>query len=363
MDAVAVCAVLARTPHLNAGHVQALVAATGGDITRSIEPRTICQVELPPEARSYLALPDDATLESDLKWIATSGVRLLASTDPDYPPQLHQVPGSPAVLYVLGNVQTLAAPQLAMVGSRSATPGGRRTAHEFAACFARAGVTITSGLATGIDAASHEGALLGGGETVAVCGTGLDRVYPTQHSRLAARIRANGALVSEFPPGTPPRQMNFPRRNRLISALSLGTLVVEAARRSGSLITARHAVEQGREVFAIPGSIYNPLAAGCHELIRQGATLVEGPADVLSELKIPLSNEALVQRGVGRARTRALDKGYEMLLDAVGFEPATLDVLVARTGLPGASIAAMLLVLELEGRIAPYPGGRFGRIP
>lgn len=363
MDALAVRAVLARTPGLNAEHVQALFAAADDELERVMESRTLLRVELPPQARGFLALPDEAALRADLQWIAASGAQLFLSTDGAYPGRLLQMPGSPAALFVLGNARTLLGPQLAMVGSRSPTPGGRKTAREFAACFARAGLTITSGLAIGIDAASHEGALAAGGSTVAVCGTGLDRVYPTQHAGLAARIRASGALISEFPPRTPPRKLNFPQRNRVISALALGTLVVEAARHSGSLITARHAGEQGREVFAIPGSIYNPRACGCHKLIRDGATLVESPADVLQELKIPLQEEVLVQRGGAPPAAPALDKEYEMLLDAVGFEPATVDVLAARTGLPGESIASMLLILELQRRIAPYPGGRYGRIP
>jgi len=363
MDVVAVRALLARTPKLLAEHVQALVAAADGDLERVTQPRTFLQVELPPLAQSFLLLPDEDALREDLQWIAASGVQLFLSTDVGYPAQLLQIPGPPAALFVLGNARALSSPQLAMVGSRSPTPTGRKIARDFATFFARAGLTVTSGLATGIDAESHEGALLGGGCTVAVCGTGLDRVYPTQHGRLASRIREQGALVSEFPPRTPPLKLNFPRRNRLMSGLSRGTLVVEAAQKSGSLITARHAGDQGREVFAVPGSIYNPLARGCHKLIRDGATLVEGPEEVLWELKIPYSKEALVQRMERRAATPALDKEYEMLLDAVGFEPANVDVLVVRTGLPGETIASMLLVLELEGRIAPYPGGRFGRIP
>jgi DNA processing protein len=267
------------------------------------------------------------------------------------------------VLFVLGDVRKLASLQLAMVGARNATPAGRHTAREFAEYFARAGITITSGLALGIDAASHAGALQGGGQTVAVCATGLDRIYPTQHAALARRIRANGALLSEFPPGTPPRKPNFPHRNRLISGLSRATLVVEAARYSGSLITARCAAAQGRTVFAIPGCVRQPLAAGCHTLIQEGATLVAEPAEVLLRLKLPLPNHGLIQREVRRKAPRAMDKGYEMLLDAVGFEPATVDVLVLRTGLAGESITSMLLALELQGRIASYPGGRFGRIP
>jgi DNA processing protein len=363
MDAMSIRAVLARTPALNAQHTQALVSAAGGDLTRVLESTALASVDLPPAARSFLVFPDEAQLHADLEWIATSGVHLLASTDPDYPAQLLQIPSSPAVLYVSGSVESLASRQLAMVGSRSATPGGCTTARDFAACFARAGLTVTSGLAVGIDAASHDGALTGGGMTIAVCGTGLDSVYPTQHEKLAVRIRGSGAVVSEFPPRTAPLRANFPRRNRLISALSLGVLVVEATHRSGSLITARHARDQGRYVFAIPGSIHNPQSSGCHKLIRQGAILVEGPADVLLELKIPFTDESLTHRRGAGGHLRALDKGYEMLLDAVGFEPVTVDVLVSRTGFPGETIVSMLLVLELEGRVAPYPGGRFGRIP
>jgi DNA processing protein len=363
MDALTVRAVLARAPGLAATHVQALVAAADAQIERLLEPGTLTQVEIPAQARDFLSTPDETLLRQDLEWIGASGAQLLLSTDTAYPAQLLQVPGSPAALFVLGDCRSLRLPQLAMVGSRSPTPCGLRTAREFAACFARAGLTITSGLAVGIDAASHEGALLAGGNTVAVCGTGLDRVYPTQHVQLAARISRQGALVSEFPPRTALRRSNFPRRNRLISSLALGTLVVEAAQRSGSLITARHAGDQGREVFAIPGSIYSARSDGCHKLIRDGATLVREPADVLSELKIPLQEEALVDRPGRPDAGAALDKEYEMLLDAVGFEPATVDVLASRTGLPGEVLASMLLMLELEGQIAPCAGGRYGRIP
>jgi DNA processing protein len=363
MDRPAVCAVLARAPEIYAHHVRALVEAAGGDLTRSLELEAINRVDIPPAARASLVYPDSAALTADLKWIETSGARLLASTEPEYPQQLLQLPDAPSVLFVLGDAQALRSRQLAMVGARKATASGCETAARFAAYLVRAGLTITSGLALGIDAASHWGALRGKGATVAVCGTGLDIIYPTQHNELAAAIRASGALVSELPPRTAPRKLHFPRRNRLISALAEGVLVVEAAPRSGSLITARRALELARPVFALPGSINNPLSGGCHQLIQAGATLVLQPANILRSLKIPLPNEGLVRR-VGRSDPReAMDKGYEMLLDAVGFEPATMDVLVRRTGLPGDSIASMLLDLELEGHVAPYPGGRFGRIP
>jgi DNA processing protein len=363
MDVTTVRAVLARAPGLSAEHVHALLTAAGGNLEQVLQARVLVQVAMPAAARAFLTLPDEAALEADLRWIAASGAQLLLSCDCEYPPQLLHARGSPAALFVLGDAAALSTAQLAMVGSRNPTPGGRKTARSFAACFARAGLTVTSGLAIGIDAASHEGALLAGGTTVAVCGTGLDQIYPIQHGALAARIRANGALVSEFPPRTPPRPVNFPRRNRVIAGLALGTLVVEAARRSGSLTTARLAAEQGREVFAIPGSIHSPLSWGCHNLIRAGAQLVQEPCEVLSELKFSLPAQVLAHIEKSPVAARALDKEYEMLLDAVGFEAAGVDVLAARTGLPGERIASMLLILELEGHVAPHPGGRYGRIP
>jgi DNA processing protein len=363
MDATEVRAMLARAPGLTAEHVRALLAVTGSESGLIRESRALGQVGMPRAARAFLTSPDQAALRSDLQWIEASGAQLVLCTDPSYPPLLAQTTGAPPVLFVLGSLEALHSPQLAMVGSRSPTAAGRKTARDFAAWFARAGLTVTSGLALGVDAASHEGALLADGLTVAVFGTGLDEVYPSENASLAARIRERGALVSEFPPRTQPSRHHFPRRNRIISGLSHGTLVVEAARQSGSLVTARLAAEQGREVFAIPGSIHSPLSRGCHKLIRDGAKLVEAADDVLSELRIPLFGQRLTkQAAAGNARS-SLDKEYEMLLDALGFEPATIDVLVARTGLPGESIASMLLILELEGCVAALPGGRYDRIP
>jgi DNA processing protein len=364
MEATRVRAMLARAPGLTAEHVRALFALTGGEANLHDAADALRQVEMPAAARAFLNAPDPLLLRCDLHWIEASGAQLILCTDAAYPPLLAQTAGAPPVLFVLGCVEALHSPQLAMVGSRNPTPAGRKTARDFAVGLARAGLTITSGLAVGVDAASHEGALLvDGASTVAVCGTGLDAVYPSENRKLAARIRERGALVSEFPPRTGPSRRNFPRRNRIISGLSHGTLVVEAARRSGSLVTARLAVEQGREVFAIPGSIHSPLSRGCHKLIRDGATLVETAGDVLSELQIPLCGQWLTRPGAAGEGIPTLDKEYEMLLDAFGFEPATLDVLVARTGLPGESIASMLLILELEGCVAALPGGRYDRIP
>jgi DNA processing protein len=347
---------LVRSPGLTGDHVRALLAQAGGDPERVCQPEIIAQVALPPAAREFLQRPDRAALEADLEWLRASGARLVLWGENDYPQPLAAIPSAPPALYVIGRIEALKAPQLAMVGARRASPLGLTIARELAGSLAQFGLTITSGLAAGIDAASHEGALTAGGRTVAVLGTG------PENSGLAGRIRETGALVSEFPPRTKPQRQNFPRRNRLISALALGTLVVEAAKGSGSLITAQRALEQGREVFAVPGSIRSPLSFGCHKLIREGAHLVEGPDDVLAGLQFHHGYQGLAAPGLGGREGAPLDKEYEMLLDALGFEPATIDTLVARCGLSGESIASMLLILELEGRIAPYPGGMYGRL-
>jgi DNA processing protein len=253
-----------------------------------------------------------------------------------------------------------------MVGSRNPTASGQQTATEFARHLSASGLIITSGLALGIDAASHQGALDAAGATIAVMGTGLDRVYPARHRDLARQIAGEGALISEFPVGTPPLAENFPRRNRIISGLSLGTLVVEAALRSGSLISARNAGEQGREVFAIPGSIHNPLARGCHHLIRQGAKLVETAQDVIDELGA-LAVACLEQHNPGPPdehpdQARELDGDYLQLLDNIEFESTSIDQLVTSSGLTPAEVSSMLLQLEMSGYIASSPGGIYNRL-
>jgi DNA processing protein len=289
----------------------------------------------------------------------------LTPDDPRYPPQLAAVPGCPELLFVSGDPAVLMLPQIAIVGSRSATAAGRETAFEFASVLAAAGLAITSGLALGIDAAAHRGALDAGGVTIAVCGTGLDRVYPAEHASLAAAITARGALVSEFPPGTPPLAVNFPQRNRLMSALSRGVLVIEAAARSGSLITARLAGEQGRDVLAVPGSIHNALARGCHRLIKDGAALVETPDDVLAVIGFsqvpPPAKSASNAADVAENGADRLDSGAEMLLNALGFGPADLDRLVERTGLAAHTVVSTLQMLELAGRVESLAGGRYCR--
>ncbi len=307
-----------------------------------------------------LRSPPWEAVERDLAWGDMPGHALLTFHDPAYPPLLKEIPDPPPLLYVRGDVECLQAPQIGIVGSRNPTPGGADTAYQFASHLSRAGLTITSGMALGIDAQGHKGALDGGGKTVAVVGTGLDRVYPAAHRELAHRIAAQGALVSEFPLGTPPLASNFPRRNRIISGLSLGTLVVEAAAQSGSLITARLAAEQGREVFAIPGSIHNPKARGCHALIRQGAKLVETAQDILEELGALAA--AAFEKAEGN-EALPLDVEYQKLLACMGFEPVPIDQLVERSGLTPEAVSSMLLMLELQGYVAASPGGLYARLP
>jgi len=324
------------------------------------------QLGLPDSTIEALRQPDIQAIERDLEWQARPGNRIMTCQDPDYPALLQEISDPPPLLYLHGNIEVLQAPQLAMVGSRNPTAAGRQTAVDFARHLSAAGLVITSGLALGIDAAGHQGALDAGSPTIAVMGTGLDRVYPARHRDLAREIASTGALVSEFPPGTPPRAENFPRRNRVISGLSLGTLVVEAAIRSGSLISARYALEQGREVFAIPGSIHNPLARGCHHLIRQGAKLVETAQDIMDELGA-LANAidpgtAIANPAAGLERTPPLAEDYVQLLESIGFENTSIDMLVKTAHLTAAEVSSMLLQLEMNGYIAANPGGFYNRL-
>ena len=312
-----------------------------------------------PRLKDYLRNPDWQAVERDLAWLEQGECHLLTMAEDNYPPLLRDIDDAPPLLFLRGDPHLLTQPQLAMVGSRNPSAGGRETARDFAHTLAASGMVITSGLALGIDAASHQGALEGGGQTIAVAGTGLDRVYPASNRELAhAIIDGGGAIISEFPPGTPPQAGNFPKRNRIISGLSLGTLVVEAALRSGSLITARLAVEQGREVFAIPGSIHNPLARGCHQLIRQGAKLVESAADILEELAPQLHAILAQDEGdEGDGSESELDGEYLQLLQAIGHEPTSVDRMVERSGLTAEAVSSMLLILELQGYVEATAGG------
>jgi DNA processing protein len=356
--------ILARVPGLGPITATRLVEKLGDPLRVLAAGRSDLQSHgLKAPLVDALLSPQESAAEADLAWAEAEGVHILTREDPSYPPRLAQIPAPPILLFVRGDPQVLQDPMLAIVGSRNPTASGRETTRELARDLAACGLTIASGLALGIDGSAHQGALESG-RTIAVLGTGPDRVYPAAHRELAWRIARSGALVTEYSPGSAPIGRNFPRRNRIISGLSLGTLVTEAALQSGSLITARYAVEQGREVFAVPGSIHNPLARGCHELIRSGAKLVESATDILEELAPVLG--ALVKAPDAPAPgcmkdAVSLDEDHLRLLENLDHDPVATDDLVRRTGLPAQSVASMLLLLELEGYVLSCPGGRYCR--
>ncbi|MCP4000772.1 MAG: DNA-protecting protein DprA [Gammaproteobacteria bacterium] len=337
------------------GNAAAVISASASDLKTS---------NLSDETLHFLKNPDAEKLNQTTSWLAAEGRHLLCLNDAGYPPLLAESGDAPLCLYVEGNPASLLMPQLAIVGSRNATPGGLETAQHFASHLAHSGLTITSGLATGIDSAAHLGALAGDGLTIAVLGTGPDEIYPQSNIKLAAHIRQQGALVSEFPPGTPPRRHQFPRRNRIISGLSLGVLIVEAGLRSGSLITARYSGNYGREIFAVPGSLHNPLSKGCHRLIKQGAKLVETGADIVSELgSLAGALESFPDYVATQIKSPTqADPDYAKLLKAMGFDPISINHLVARSGLTAEQLSSMLLILELEGKVNTLPGGRFQQV-
>jgi DNA processing protein len=367
---------LLRTPGLSASRLRQLLADAGRSATSALDrlarrPETY---RLDAAGVAWLAAPDEARIEADLAWMADPGHRLLRCTDEDFPPQLEAITPAPVALWVAGDASLLLRPQVAVIGSRSAGPVGLANARAFARDLTASGLVVTSGLADGVDGAAHAAALEAGGPTIAVVGTGPDRVYPRKHLALARAIVEQGAMVSEFPPGTSARPDHFPRRNRIIAGLSLGTLVIEAGEKSGSLITARIAAEQGREVFAVPGSIHNPLAEGCHRLIADGARLVQRAddvVDVLAPAALELGRELAARLGGAEpAKPRGTaapawrdDPDYQRLLIAMGDDPVPLDELVTRTSLPVTSVASMLLMLELEDIVATLPGNRFQRLP
>jgi DNA processing protein len=329
-----------------AGDVETLLASRGRIDGVNVAPRTL----------ELLLAPPAEALAATLQWLESPSHELVTWDDSDYPQRLLELGDAPPVLFHIGRRELLNRPTVAIVGSRQATPQGLEDAREFARALAGAGVTVVSGLALGIDAAAHRGAVDQPGSTIAVVGTGLDRVYPAANRKLAHAIAERGSMLSEFAPGTPPLQWHFPRRNRLISGLSRGVLVIEANLSSGSLITARLAGDQGREVMAVPGSIHSPLSRGCHKLIREGAKLVETAQDVLAELGMhaaPAPDAA--------AATRDIAAEYAPLLAAMGTGPVDFDRLVARTGLAPQVISAQLTALEIDGIAAPMPGGRWQR--
>lgn len=353
---------LLLTPGVGRDTARRLLAAFGSpEAVWQQAPSAWRAVTSPRIAQALAEVPD--TLEEAHTrlqvWLTEGEHRhVITLGDAAYPPELLHTEDPPLLLYLLGQPAALQHPlRLAIVGSRNPTPQGAINARQFAQALGRAGVCIVSGLALGVDGAAHEGALDAGAPSLAVVGTGLDRVYPSRHRDLAHRLVEHGALISEYPLGTPPLSAHFPQRNRIIAGLSQGTLVVEAALQSGSLITARQAAEQGREVFAIPGSIHSPQARGCHALIRQGAKLVESAQDILDELRVPDPLAPLPTPAAEPAPAPVDDD----LLDRMGFDPVGLDALQARCGLDTATLQARLLELELDGHIARLPGGLLQR--
>lgn len=308
--------------------------------------------------------PDETAIANDLRWVEKDNHFILCVDDARYPASLKSLELPPYMLFAAGDTDYLQQPQLAMVGSRTPTAAGSDTAFNFAKYLSQSGLTITSGLARGIDTACHRGALEGIAGTVAVLANGLDKVYPSSNTKLAQEIVTQGCILTESPLGTAPHKGLFPKRNRIISGLSMGTLVVEAAKNSGSLITAKHALQQGREIFAIPGSIHNPLARGCHSLIRQGAKLVETAQDIIEEL-LPLVNLSSTSHTSAKndeTKTEAgLDPAYQHLLDSMEYEPVSIDELISRNQLTAGEIASMLLILELQGQVVSQ-NGQYSRI-
>ena len=334
-------------------------------------PRDWASHGLDADACNAIRHPDADAMARGQHWLEAADRHLIGWRDSDYPPLLRRIPGPPAMLFVAGDQGLLWRPAVAVVGSRAASAGGCANAASFATALAGAGLCVASGLAAGIDAAAHIAALDAGGATVAVLGTGPDIAYPVRHRPLLDRLAMAGAVISEHAPGTGPLRQHFPSRNRILAGLSLGTLVVEAAEKSGALITARLAADMGREVFAIPGSIHNPMARGCHRLLREGAALVETPAEVLAVLGPLAADLARALRGeLGGPITACeapgeptflSDPGYNRLWQALGHDPTGMDDLVERTGLTTAELSSMLLALELEGQVAAQHG-RYCRI-
>jgi DNA processing protein len=357
---------LLRVPGLGPARQRALLRRFGSAETiLAAGPKAWADAGCSEPLIAGLSAPDRAAAERDLQWLGRSPQHhFITDDDTRYPARLRTIAGAPVALFAVGDPRLLDEPQLAIVGARGASSQGRENARAFADAASRIGLLVTSGLALGIDAAAHAGALDSGAATVAVCGNGLDRIYPPRNQTLGERIAACGVLLSEYPPGTVPRPQHFPQRNRIISGLSLGVLVVEAQLGSGSLITARLAAEQGREVFALPGSIHNPLARGCHALIRDGAALVESLDDIVAALAPQLRPllPAPASAAAATAESPVDDPLQRQLLALLGDTPASLDQLAAQLSSGVAELGAALLGLELEGRIEALPGDRFVRL-
>ena len=319
--------------------------------------RTLKGLGITEAAIRYLMQPDWQRIDQALAWSDSPHHHIITLTDPNYPYRLKEIHDPPPLLFIIGNPTLLNLPQLAMVGSRNPSPIGKEIAEQLAMQLAQAGLCVTSGLALGIDAASHQGALKANGPTIAVLGNGLHSIYPARHQALAEHIAETGALISEFPLEVTPHASHFPRRNRIISGLCLGTLVVEATIHSGSLITARLALEQGRDVFAVPGSIYHPLAYGCNTLIQQGAKLVHTVADILEELPLEFPSTTPPASAPQYTLNQKLDGARLKLVECIGFEVTSIDQLIARSGFSAQKATSELLILELHGYIKPVSGG------
>ncbi len=367
VDRLSAWLALNRAPHLGPVSIQQLLECYPSAVDIFAASATeLAACGLNNRQVESLLTPDWAAVESDLRWQEQEQAHICVLSDAAYPALLRQIPDPPPVLYLFGQLEVACHQQIAVVGSRTPTPMGRETAHEFGAQLAALGLVVTSGLAHGIDAAAHRGAVSVGGRSIAVTGTGLDRVYPARHRELAHEVAEKGLIISEFPLGSPPRPGNFPRRNRIISGLSQAVLVVEAALRSGSLITARLALEQGRDVFAVPGSIRNSQARGCNTLIREGAKLVEMVKDIVEEFPdfVALTPADSIKKtddpiDHDLATDFELDEDYRKVLENVGYEPTSVDQVVERSGLTVDAVCSMLLVLELQGFVATMSGGRY----
>lgn len=355
---------LQLVPGLSARALATLLKALGGPEEVRAASRTHLARLVPAELAAAIERgPEPAALEQTLAWIALPGHALIAWDDEEYPQALLTISDPPPAFYYRGRRELLNRPSIAIVGSRNATPQGNENAESFAAALSRAGLTIVSGLALGIDTAAHRGGLTAGGSSIAVIGTGPDRIYPAANRDLGLRLATEGGVLSEFPLGTPPLPANFPRRNRLLSGLSRGVLVVEATLASGSLITARFGAEQGREVFAIPGSIHSPFSKGSHRLIKEGAKLVETAQDVLEELGAMASVDTEAKSDTARVEDVEGTEGVGgRVLEALGHDPAGIDALAARTGLDARAVSVALVELEISGRVAPLAGGIFQRV-
>ena len=335
--------------------------------------RELIRAGLTDTTAAAICNPDEAQIESDLEWLSDPNHHLLCWDDDAYPVLLRRIPDPPAALFIDGDPGCLWQPQVAIIGSRNPTAGGLDHARDFAATLARQGMTITSGLASGIDTAAHQAALDAGALTIAVNGTGLDQVYPASSRGVARRISSQGAMISELPLGSPPRRQHFPSRNRIISGLSLAVLVIEAGLNSGTLITARKAAEQGRDVFALPGSLNNPMAKGCHRLIREGARLVETTADIMQELG-PVAAELQMEirqrldlpgephkKTVSGKENLLDDADYRSVWEVLSFDPKPVDSIIEQTRLSAREISSMLLMMELKGMVKKHDGGRYVR--